>query len=151
MVNRGGEALSPKGDVDLRIEGTPLDLVFFFNRQNFYRLDASTKTVPEDQFDSTLQKHRDRLQNFMKKGYGDPFLTQRQEPEDVTSGNFVTVAYWKNEDLEENRTIWVGVSGKDSGYQASLIVQDPTRTDAGSYQSNSSIPRVSVDEASEHF
>lgn len=151
MLNRGDEALSPQGDVDVRLEGTPLDLVFFFNRRGFYRLDASTTRVPEDEFDSTLRTHLDRLRKAMESRYGAPSVTQQQEAGDVAAGDFVTVAYWNNEDLETSRTIWVGISGQEPGYQASLIVQDPTRTDAEPLQSSSEVPKVSVDAASNLF
>ncbi len=151
MVNLGDEALSPEGNVDLRIEETPLDLVFFFNRRGFYRLDASTTMVPEDKFDSPLRTHLDRLRSSMESRYGDPSLTQRQEPGDVAPGDFVTVDYWDSKDIDPNRTIWVGISAQDSGYKASLIIQDPSRTDAGSYQLSVEVPKVSLDEASNHF
>lgn len=150
MVNLGAEALSPKGDVDVRIDDTGLDLIFFFNRSGLYRMDGSGEVVSADQFDTKLRSRVETLQSTVEARLGAPSYTRRQDREDVDAGAFKTVAYWSSDDLEESREIWVGITGNEDGYQPTLIIQGPKWTDGEPLESvTEDVPSLTPESASE--
>lgn len=150
MVNLGAEALSPKGEVDVRIGETALDLVFFFNRKGLYRMDGSGEVVSADQFDTILRSRVETLQSTVEDRFGSPSYTQRQDREDIDAGAFKTVAYWSSDDLEGSREIWVGITGTEDGYQPTLIIQGPKWADGEPLESASEdVPNLTPESASE--
>jgi len=152
MVNRGESALSPRGDVDIRIGDTGLDLIFFFNQAGLYRLDASGGLLGEDQFNQISENRIGEMKSMLTRAYGSPSFTQRHEPDDFDAGEFRTMAYWSSEHLEIQKEIWLGISRQENQFQLTLIIQDPERADQPEYSlPDRSVPEVSAEQASELF